>query len=175
MLSAYHQPHVRFRFPVEKVPHKTTHLAAALYLCAELCACAAYVPGEKAYWDSRIRQMCEHDGGVTVYERVELSREAFKRLGGVGLALPLPSEADIRNVSPYFQRRIETNLHESNPEVIRAETQIIRRSDGKLLGRSIRYWRRGGDIPSGIAHESSFICPERGDLTPQVFSVKDDR
>jgi len=26
----------------------------------------------KAYWDYRVKQMCEKDGGVTVYEKVEL-------------------------------------------------------------------------------------------------------
>jgi hypothetical protein len=157
-----------------EVINKTTYFGA-FCLWAGLYGCAGYVPGNKADWDARIRQMCERDGGVTVYERVELTREEFKRLRGVELALPLPVEADGANDSPYFQRRIETKLNESNPEVIRAETQVIRQSDGKLLGRSIRYWRRGGDFPTGIAHDTSFICPERADLTPQIFIVKEGR
>jgi hypothetical protein len=36
----------------------------------------------KAYWDHKVRELCEKDGGVTVYEAIELSPEEFKRRGG---------------------------------------------------------------------------------------------
>ena len=42
--------------------------------------------------------------------------------------------------------------------------QVIRMSDGKLLGESISYGRGGGDFPSP-AYGSGFHCPDvRGDV-----------
>ncbi|SRR5258708_7846239 len=151
------------------VRNKATRAFAAA--SALLCSCAGYVPGEKSSWDARIKQMCEQDGGVTVYERVHLTLEQFKRLGGIERALPLPSETDSPTGHPYFRRLVDTKLHEQDPEVVRSETQVVRHSDGKVLGRSIRYWRRGGDFPIGIAQESAFICPSRAELTSQIFMV----
>jgi hypothetical protein len=134
-----------------------------------LVACMGYAPGAKSYWDERVKEMCARDGGVTAHERVYLSQEEFKQLGGIERALPLPNENRAPVGYPYVRRVIDIKLNESNPEVIRSETQVIRQLDGKVLGRSVRYWRRGGDIPTGVAHESSVICPEGLELTPLIF------
>jgi hypothetical protein len=136
-----------------------------------LTNCAGYVPGAKAYWDDKVKELCEKDGGVAVYERVPVSREEFKRLGGLVRAIPIPEESRAPSDYPYVRRVIDQKLNPWNPEVVRSETQVIRRSDGKVLGRSIQYWRRGGDVPAGIAHSTSLICPEQVDLTLQIFLV----
>src|SRR5688572_11201330 len=138
---------------------------------AGLSSCAGYLPGRQAYWDEQIKEMCAKDGGVIVYERVQLTHEEFKRLGGLERAVPLPIESNSTPAHPYFRRVVDTRIHTADPEVVRSETQVIRRSDGKVLGRSVRYWRRGGDIPTGIAHESSHICPASAELTPQIFII----
>jgi hypothetical protein len=145
--------------------------AFLVLILAGLSSCTAYLPGRQSYWDEQIREMCAKDGGVVVYERVKLTHEEFKRLGGLERALPLPTESNSTSAHPYFRRVVDTRIHTADPEVMRSETQVIRRSDGKVLGRSVRYWRRGGDIPTGIAHESSYICPASAELTPQIFIV----
>lgn len=33
-----------------------------------------YCEANKAYWDSKVRELCEKDGGVTVFEKVELAQ-----------------------------------------------------------------------------------------------------
>jgi hypothetical protein len=134
--------------------------------------CTGYVPGAKNYWDEQIKQLCSQDGGTTVYEQIELSREEFKRLGGIERAIPIPNEDSPSVGYPYVRRLIESKLNESNPEVIRSETQVIRRSDGKILGKAVRYSRRGGDFPTGIAEASSFACPQWVELTPRIFLAK---
>lgn len=80
-------------------------------------------------------------GGVTVYERVMISRKDSLFLWGQGL--PLPTEST-RKDSLYFWEMTEKKIRDSNPKVMRAEDIVKRRSDGKVLGRSVRYWRSGG-------------------------------
>jgi len=128
----------------------------------------AFYEGRKTYWDAQVKEMCEKDGGVTVYERVKISKQDSRFLWEQGL--PLPTE-NTRKDSPYFWERTETGIREANPKVVRAETLIKRRSDGKALGKSVRYWRSGGDFPTGFSEGTSFICPQHADLSKQVFLV----
>jgi hypothetical protein len=116
--------------------------------------------------------MCEQDGGFTVYEVIELTQEQYKSLGGFDGGLPVPELRADRPSYPYFREWTETRIRESNPEVVRTEEVLKRRSDGKVLARAIRYSRRGGDVSTGLAHESSFTCPQGIQLSKQVFKVK---
>lgn len=68
-------------------------------------------------------------------------------------------------------------MKEGNPSMRRDHFQIIRRSDSKILGDSISYARKGGDIP-GPWHESSFRCPDKATdsfLVQRVFIQIDER
>lgn len=158
--------------PISVLRNEPLLKTAIVLLAVSLAGCIGYVPGRQDYWDTKVKEMCEKDGGVTVYERIQLSREEYKRLGGIEGSIPLPNEDRSTSDNPYFRRVIDTKIREANPEVMRSETLVVRRSDGKLLGRSVRYWRRGGDAPTGLGHESSIICPERADLTKQIFPVR---
>lgn len=128
--------------------------------------------GRKAYWDAQVKEMCAKDGGVKVHEVVELSEEEYKQLGGGRDGLPLPSASNEKSGHPYFYELIDSNIRESSPAVMRAEMLVVRRSDKKVLGRSIQYFRRGGDLPTGLAEGSSFICPENLRLINQIFQLK---
>jgi hypothetical protein len=137
-----------------------------------LAGCASYLPGRQVYWDNQVRELCAKDGGFTVYERIELTREEYERLGGLNQGLPIPDEGIAKPGFPYVREEVRTTLREANPRVMRGETLIKRRSDNKVLARSVRYWRTGGDLPTGLAEESNFICPEQIDLSGTVFTVK---
>ena len=89
---------------------------SAILLLAMLAGCMGYVPGSQSYWDAKVKEMCEKDGGVTVYERVKISQRTSKLLWGQGL--PLPTE-NTRKDSPYFWERVETTIRDSNPKVAR--------------------------------------------------------
>ena len=69
---------------------------------------------------------------------------------------------------------IESRIREANPEVVRTEELVKRRSDGKLLARSVSYSRRGGDFPTGLAHDSLFSCPQQAQLSKQIFKLKEE-
>lgn len=146
-------------------------LLTALLLSMALTSCSGYMPGQQSYWDVQVKNMCQKDGGNTVFETVDLSEEEYKHLGGMQGGLPVPHVSK-DPAYPYFFEMFDSTIRNANPTVVRTEMLIRRRSDGKLLGRSVRYTRRGGDLPTGIVSDSSFSCPENNQLISQIFRVK---
>jgi|SRR3954447_19239883 hypothetical protein len=146
-------------------------LLAAIVLIA--LSVVAYFEGRKYYWDRKVTELCEKDGGVTIMEIVTLSDLEYRRLGGMaGGGLPLPDVNDKTRMDyPFFRETRELRLRDSTPQVVRRETVIKRRDDGKALGKSVYYWRAGGDLPTGLFSDSSFGCPKEVGLTQQVFKV----
>ncbi|HWQ38265.1 MAG TPA: hypothetical protein VNM24_06560, partial [Burkholderiales bacterium] len=113
-----------------------------------------YGGGRKYYYDWQIERLCAKDGGIKVYETVKLPAERFDKYGNVGIR-------NKRYAKPSDEYYFETEMQyyrEGNPSLERTRTALIRRSDGKVLGESIRYARGGGDLP-GPWHETSFHCP----------------
>ena len=136
-----------------------------------------FYEGRKAYWDNKVREMCEKDGGATVFEKVHISQDEYTRLGGKNGIIPVPSEQS-RKDSLYFYRTVAHRVREWNPEVKKRITEIIRSADGKVLGKQITYSRIGGDTPTGITHPSSFSCRDVAgvqlDVERQIFIIEGD-
>lgn len=139
---------------------------------AALSACAGYFPGRQSYWDSKVRHLCAVDGGTTVYEVVLLSPADYARLSDLLGYSPRERNATQGEGKPYMVVVHQTSIREKNPAVGRIVSEIKRRSDGKVLARSIRYWRRGGDLPTGISEPSMFICPDEPNLSTLVFKAR---
>ncbi|MGH7602920.1 MAG: hypothetical protein ACRENK_02860 [Gemmatimonadaceae bacterium] len=136
-------------------------LVAVSALVVMIGGCMGYVPGQQSYWDAKVKEMCEKDGGVTIYHQIRISRAEIDRHvlpvtadGKLGVALKELAQPD----APVYAVRKTTYLHESNPQVGRVEWTAIRRSDGAAVARWITYGRSGGDFPSP-AHASNFTCP----------------
>lgn len=123
---------------------------------------------EKDQLDAQVRQLCAKDGGIKIYQQVALAEDQFDESGLIKFyrrMSPNPLGSDY-----IFESRIEY-YRKGNPEMWRNHYRIVRRVDGKVLGESISYSRRGGDLP-GPWHESSFGCPvHAGDaaLLKEVF------
>lgn len=146
-----------------------THLTVLLTAALLLTGC------EKARLDQQVKELCAKDGGIKVYETVKLPAERFDQWGMVKPYDPTQGEhtlgpeyvfkSDVR----YFKR--------GSPEMWSTHIQIFHRESNKLLGESIRYSRRGGDLP-GPWHESSFACPRDAGqelLIRSVFIVTNTR
>ena len=112
------------------------------------------VVGKKEYYDAQVRKLCAQDGGVRVYETVELPADQFDKYGNVHI----PSKDRAAPQDSYYYEREIQYLRNDDPKITRTHHVIIRRSDGKVLGESIHYSRGGGDLP-GPWHPSSYICP----------------
>lgn len=125
--------------------------------------------GEKWLADRQVRELCAKDGGVKVYETVKLPAERFEKSGFINFYKPTQGE---NALGPEYVFKDETIYYRrGNPELFRMHIQVVRRSDGKLLGESAFYKRGGGDMP-GPWHGSSFMCPElsvANDVVRQVF------
>ncbi|MES9830205.1 MAG: hypothetical protein ABW201_18245 [Candidatus Thiodiazotropha sp.] len=116
--------------------------------------------GKKIYYDTQVMEMCAKDGGVKVYETVELSEEQFDKWGMVVFYQPLQGENALTN--KYILHETTTIIRKNNPTVNRNYYSISRRSDRKLLGETVVYGRGGGDLP-GFWYGSSFSCPPYSD------------
>ncbi|MCG7894401.1 MAG: hypothetical protein JAZ12_08090 [Candidatus Thiodiazotropha taylori] len=113
-----------------------------------------YSVGKKLYYDAQVRYMCEKDGGVVVYETVELSADKFDKYGNLNLT----SEEFTKPSVGYYSTIDEVYIKKSDPTILKFTLKIYRKKDKKVLGKAIRYGRGGGDLP-GFWHPSSYGCP----------------
>lgn len=117
---------------------------------------------EKFQLDERMELLCTQDGGMKVFETVQLPPEMFDQNGD-----PFPGwrkrQLGDRLGTEYLYERTEATLKAGNPiegegRLLRIERRVIRRADSKLLGTSVVYLRSGGDFIA-YAHPTSRVCP----------------
>lgn len=131
-------------------------LRLVLLLVAVLSGCAT--PVQLSY-DAEVDRRCAIDGGITVYEQVRLPASQFNAWG----QYPVQSKNYSSPDAPYFYDSKMEFIHgrddgTSTANMYRLESWVVRRSDGKTLGVSVSYTRRGGDVP-GPWHPSHYSCP----------------
>lgn len=151
----------------DDVPKRRTHAVFVPLLACWLGVTFWYGGGRKVYYDTLVNRMCREDGGVKVYETVKLPAERFDKWGNV----QLPEESRAKATDNFYYRTETTYLRHDDPKLVRMRTQVIRRSDGKVMGEVIRYGRGGGDLP-GPWHPSSYTCPDltlKPYLEPSIF------
>lgn len=136
-------------------------------IIVSLVLAISFYEGRKAYWDSRVREMCEKDGGVQIFEKMSISKAEADLLPRGNGKLGVTSKDLASANAPAYSNRRSTRLNEWNPEVQRIEHAVIRRADQKIVARWIQYGRIGGDFPS-IAHPSSFACPDAKRITSDL-------
>ncbi len=146
-------------------------------LALMLAGCMGYVPGQQSYWDARVREMCEKDGGVTIFESIGVSAAQATTLPRIGPYISIPPRKSVKSDALAFWDESVTVFHDGNPRVWRSEQVIRRHSDEKIIARAVRYIRVGGDLPSP-AHSSGFTCPDENELLAQrekVFVINGER
>ena len=139
-------------------------------LVALLILVIGFYEGRKAYWDAKVREMCEKDGRITVYEHIALTRAEYDRLGGKQGMIPLPSQRSVSAGYPFATSTVEKIFREHDPKVYREETSYLRMVDKKVLAKTVRYWRVGGDFPT-FAHPSYFSCPDQKEAVAEERAI----
>ncbi len=129
----------------------------------------------KAYWDYRVAQMCEEDGGVEIYEPIEVTPEEFAQMPRVGAGkssrVAVLTKQTIRKGSLIYAESESSILKEGFPR-IRKDVSIVKGlGDQTVIARMTSYSRVGGDFPTGLAHTSSFICPPNNQINPQIDNI----
>ncbi len=137
-------------------------LLSFLFVLPFISACAS--GPSKGQLDDEVRRLCAIDGGIKVYETVKLPPERFDQYGQIRVPAKWLAKPD----DEYYYEGSTNYLIKGNPELLQLRTQFYRKSDNKLLGESILYVRRGGDMP-GPWHPSSFSCPQSTDLSRRIF------
>lgn len=149
---------------------RTLILLLLLFPLATACASG---PG-KSELDAEVKRLCAIDGGVKVYETVALPLEKFNQRREINFYQPAQGENALGHEYLY-KREIRYLLkgEYEKPAMWRTQEQVFRKVDEKLLGESVSYARRGGDIP-GPWHPSSYICPDLKNLNllEQVFVIQ---
>ena len=134
-------------------------VAAGLLIVGDLLD---YQPGRQAYWDSRIRELCEKDGGITILERIRIAK-------GESIAVETKARAHPSSLV-YAQTGNSTTLREGNPSVWRSEWVVVRRSDQAVVARAIQYSRAGGDFPT-VAQATWFACPDSSKMSADMHRL----
>lgn len=128
----------------------------------------------KAYWDEQVRLLCEKDGGVTVYESVNISKEQYLKNDGYKGMITVAPESTSKPYHEFYKKQSVTTLNKSNPIVSKSEFITYRKSDDKKLGKWVTYSRGGGDFPTGL-HHSHFGCVDiigfKTSSAKEIFSI----
>ncbi|PXW81013.1 hypothetical protein C8R34_1403 [Nitrosomonas sp. Nm84] len=135
---------------------------------------------EKARLDREVDRLCAIDGGVKVYETVQLPPDKFdKKYGQINFYRPTQGENalgpeyiyqwDIH----YYKKGDPASQGAHETVMKRDHLRITRKSDMKLLGEFVLYSRGGGDLP-GPWMPSSYRCPNAmeassGKLMHKIF------
>lgn len=115
--------------------------------------------------DAKVRELCAKDGGLHVFETVTLPPDKFNEYGQINFFQPT-KRVEALGSAYEFHRAVaplrKGDDYGSSPTLERWETSVIRRVDGKILGRVIFYRRWGGGALSGFIHppSDSFTCPK---------------
>lgn len=128
-----------------------------------------YVGGRNVYYDWQVEKLCAVDGGIKVYETVTLTSGEYDQ--HVKRNWAFPKKTGEESSGSYYSEDDIYYLRKAEPTLTRREYRIIRRKDRKVLGKSTRYGRGGGDFP-GPWHSSSFTCPNPTEgpyLEPSIF------
>jgi hypothetical protein len=121
--------------------------------------------------DAEVARLCAIDGGIRVYEKVNLPANKFDENGQIKFFRPSQDENALGPEYRYVEmRRYYKGGPDRETAMWRTHIQVHRRSDARLLGESVSYARRGGDVP-GPWHPSAFVCPALRDLglLEQIF------
>lgn len=136
-----------------------------------------FFEGRKAYWDYRVREMCEKDGGTRIHEHELLTRqEAQENSLLIGGVLVIPPRPEQPSNSGYYIDYESAYLRTGAPNVFRSRSTVVRARDRKVLAEMISYSRVGGDFPT-FAHPSAKSCSEANAALTQfrtTISIKEE-
>jgi hypothetical protein len=140
----------------------------AIVLLPVLLNCATPIQLEL---DAEVKRLCAVDGGVRIYETVRLPASRFNESGHINFFVPHLGEDALGPEYRYqWTTRYVIGGEDQGVALWRSEHRIVRRQDGKILGESVRYSRRGGD-PRGPWHPSAFSCPPISPENPSLLSA----
>ena len=165
---------------------KSKYLPIIIFCQLILAGCGGYIPGQKAYWNSKIDGMCEKEGGIEIYEKVVITQKDIDDgliprtwpSGSIGLGKPnlgFTVKKLAHENAPVYAEWVITYIKQGYLDVYKSVFFVYRMSDNKLVAKQTTFARRGGDFPLGF-HPSSYSCPDKKTLTKdtqELYVIKD--
>jgi len=112
--------------------------------------------------DEQMQELCDKDGGIKIYEKVELPKEKFTENGDLTFFVTY----NVSSGGYYFETKDE-KLRENSPTLTRYTYTITRESDKKILGTYVYYLRIGGAIFPRLGPDPAKQCPSN--LSDRIF------
>lgn len=153
-------------FRCRGVATSTVVIALFAAVVAVIVGYVGFAEARKAYWDTKVREFCEKDGGMKVFEVAVLDDTQYRSLVNNFGQLAPPDERVAPAGALITHSYSYSYLRTGNPEVRRSVLAVVRRADNKTLGISVSYSRVGGDWFA--FHPSYYRCPEKA---PNIFST----
>lgn len=126
----------------------------------------------QAIFDAEVDRLCALDGGTRVFEAVTLPADQFRKPGVPAFYWSSKGELALGPAYRVYDSEVVVKgapMALQGATLVRHSFEVYRRSDNKLLGSSVRYVRKGGDLPLG-GHPTSYACPSTNDqLFPAIF------
>ncbi len=149
----------------------------ALVLLLPIVVGCSSGPIVKAQLDAEVKRLCAVDGGIKVYETVALPAEKLAGYKSGDMRIPLreklTSQDDFyyKNTIQYLRQNGRSD--DGGIDLLRHHYELYRSFDNKLLGETVSYARRGGDV-SGPWHPSNFLCPQPKELNliEHIFHIQ---
>ncbi len=131
----------------------------------------------KAFWDAQVRHLCANEGGVTVFETVDLSSPEYSEVPRAVNGVPFISDKRYMNPGDPFYRTSESTSEKKwgGVTIMRFVESIVRTSDNKMLGTRISYNRGGGDFIDISGAGTIFSCnsiTSPFELSTQIFNLQ---
>lgn len=112
----------------------TVRAAGSAFCLLVLNACAT---PSQAYWDAKVKELCEKEGGVKVYEKVTLTQEEYKAMNGRNGIVLVPIERPSKKSNfPYYLVQEVTYVNK-NPDVKKLRLRYFRRNDNMVIGEYV--------------------------------------
>jgi len=122
--------------------------------------------GFQEYWGQKVRKWCIKDGGIKIYEEVNLSKEEYlKNDGANGYIRINPLRYSKEEHDYYYVSELEKIHHFNNANgdlyVQKSIYTTYRKSDNKIMETQTHYLRKDGDLLKGLGFEqSSYSCSD---------------
>lgn len=131
----------------------------------------------KTEFDREVDRLCAVDGGLHVYETVELPPEYFLPDGTLDRKF---SQSLMLGKNDLYRTKLSSEIIEERRQIAffrtrvvlsRSVLSIVRVPDEKLIAESVGYARGGGDF-FGPWADSSYVClGDVGDPVTRVFQM----
>lgn len=130
---------------------------------------------EKYELNRQMEELCKQDGGIKVYETVNLPHEMFDSTDNVkAKSIQKDGKSFMLIAEGYEEKEEVITLKAGDPTqngslLLKSVVTIVRASDGDVIARSVQYGRAGGDLIT-FGHHSQSSCPDEPlRMRPLVF------